>query len=308
MFTSDLIVKDITNRLTHIAAYTKTLAKANLNDSAVLSENFYAGLLNIIYDDLYLKNSNLFDRNSEAIDLHDEEQRICVQVTIRQDREKYKETIEKFIKNELYKKYDKLYIFVLGYKDKITKDFDTQGLFSFDHKEDIVSLHELIPMINNMEEKQEEILSFIERKFKFPVFMLEDYTEQHFSQEIWGYVEALYQNSQKCVVPESLGRFAMKPQHYWNMACDALDKLEETLSGRKIYISKEVQSQVEEYILNSRICLDYLRIFSSNYDYKDQSPAKMEKWFNANQALEFKLKPVYVKTSGLLQRNNLKGQ
>ncbi|HCJ7315350.1 TPA: SMEK domain-containing protein, partial [Vibrio cholerae] len=70
MFRSDLAIKDITNKLTHIAAYTKNLAKINLNDSAVLSENFYAGLINIIYD-LDLKNSNLFGENSEAIDLHD---------------------------------------------------------------------------------------------------------------------------------------------------------------------------------------------------------------------------------------------
>ncbi len=304
VFRSDLAIKDITNKLTHIAAYTKNLAKINLNDSAVLSENFYAGLINIIYD-LDLKNSNLFGENSEAIDLHDEKKRICVQVTIRQDRAKYNDTINKYIKNELYKTYDKLYIFVLGYKEKITKDFETQGLFDFNHNEDVISLHELISIINNMEDKQNEILSYIDKKFKFPDFPLSDYTERHFSQEIWGYVESIYQNSDKCVVPELFGRYAMNPEHYWKLACSALDSLEETLSKRKIYIDGDLQSKVENYIYTSKECLDSLRIFSVNYNYKDQSIEKMTKWANANSALKDRLKPAYLSITEILKKKNL---
>lgn len=303
MFTSDSTIKNITNRLTHIAAYTKTLASANLNDSAVLSENFYAGLLNRIYG-LDLENSNNFDRNSEAIDLHDIDAEVCVQVTIRQDRAKYNDTIDKFIKNKLYEKYKKLYIFVLGYKEKLEKPFDTKGFFEFDHKEHIISLHELIPTIATLDDNiQIDINDYIVRSFKFPVFVLDDYTEQHFSQEIWGYIESIYQNSYKCVVPDYLGRFSMNPPHFYNMSCDALDQLNAALSNRKIYISKETQEQIEKFIIESTKCLDTLRIFSVNHDPRNIE--KMQYWYNADQAIKNTLRPIYIQTTELLQRKNL---
>ena len=304
MFTSDLTIKNITNRLTHIAAYTRTLARTNLNDSAVLSENFYAGLINRVYG-YEVTNSNNFERNSEAIDLHDIDRRICIQVTIRQDRTKYKETIEKFIKNKLYEKYDNLYIFVLGYKDKIEKDFDTQELFEFNHKEQIISLHELIPTIATLDDEvQEDIESYIIRRFKFPIFVLEDYTEQHFSQEIWGYVESIYQNSYKCVVPDFLGRFGMNSQHFYNLACDALEQLNSTLSNRKIFISKSTQQQVDRFVIEATKSLDVLRVFSVNHDPRDMT--KMKYWANANRAIKDTLGPSYRETTELLRINNLK--
>ena len=303
MFTSDLTIKNITNRLTHIAAYTRTLARTNLNDSAVLSENFYAGLINRVYG-LDLKSSNNFERNSEAIDLHDTEAKVCVQVTIRQDRAKYKETIEKYIKNGLYNKYNKLYIFVLGYKDKLEKDFDTGDFFKFDHKDDVISLHELIPKIATLnDDLQDEINDYILKRFNFPEFVLDNYTEKHFSQEIWGYVESIYQNSYKCVVPDFLGRSGMNPQHFYNMACDALDQLNETLSSRKIYISTNTQQKIESFIHESTICLDTLRIFTVNHDPRDMD--KMKYWYDADQSIKKTLWPAYQKTTGLLQSNNI---
>lgn len=304
MLTSDLTIKNITNRLTHIAAYTRTLARTNLNDSAVLSENFYAGLINRVYG-YNLTNSNYFTRNSEAIDLHDTDRRICIQVTIRQDRNKYKETIDKFIKNKLYEKYDKLYIFVLGYKDKIERDFDTQNLFKFSHKEQIISLHELVPKIATLnDEVQDDIEEYITKRFKFPSFVLDDYTEQHFSQEIWGYVESIYQNSDKCVVPDFLGRFGMNPQHFYNLACDALAQLKLTLSKRKIFISNSTQQQVDEFIIEANKSLDVLRVFSANHDPSDMD--KMKYWTNADRAIKEILRPSYQKTTELLRENNQK--
>jgi hypothetical protein len=280
-----------------------TMRPGTPDDSAVLSENFYAGLINIIYG-LNLTNANNFERNSQAIDLHDINAKICAQVTIRQDRGKYNDTIDVYIKNKLYEKYDTLYIFVLGYKEKLDKDFNTKGLFLFDHKEHIVSLHELIPKIATLNDNvQDEINDYIVRRFKFPIFVLDDYTEQHFSQEIWGYVEAIYQNSYKCVVPDFLGRSDMNPQHFYEMACDALDQLKLVLSKRKIYISKSTQEEVEFFILESTKCLDFLRIFSANHDPRDKDKTKY--WNDAYKAIENNLTPIYQKTTELLQDSNL---
>lgn len=303
MFTSESTIKNITNRLTHIAAYTKTLAKANLNDSAVISENFFAGLINLIYG-FDLTNSNNFKRNCEAIDLHSIENKVCVQVTIRQDREKYNETISKYIKNKYYEKYDKLYIFVLGYKEKLNKDFDTRGLFTFDHKEHIISLHEIIPIISTLDnDKQREIDKYIEKEFLFPLFFIEEYTEQHFSQEIWAYVEAVYQNSHKCVVPEFLGRYAMNPKYFYRLACDSLDNLKAVLSKRKIFISSETNAQIDIFIKVATLCLDKLRIFSANHDPKDME--KMKFWYSADQSVKRDLWPSYEKATELLRSKNI---
>ena len=70
----------ITNALTALATNVSVKAKLNLTDLHVVSEDFFADLLNLMYD-LHLHNANAKAMNAEGIDLIDEDARIIVQVS-----------------------------------------------------------------------------------------------------------------------------------------------------------------------------------------------------------------------------------
>jgi hypothetical protein len=70
----------ITNSLTELAAHVSLRGSMNLTDIHVVSEDFYAGLLNIAYG-WHLKNANTVHPNVEGIDLVDDEARVIVQVS-----------------------------------------------------------------------------------------------------------------------------------------------------------------------------------------------------------------------------------
>lgn len=68
----------------------------NLTDINRGAEDFYCGLLNLVYG-YNLKNINILDLNAAAIDLGDSEKRIAIQVTSTSALAKTKYTVEKFI-------------------------------------------------------------------------------------------------------------------------------------------------------------------------------------------------------------------
>lgn len=70
----------ITDKLTTLAIRINVNGKLNQLNTNVQCEYFYAGLLNLIFD-LNLKSSNTSVSNYEAIDLVDDDKKICVQVS-----------------------------------------------------------------------------------------------------------------------------------------------------------------------------------------------------------------------------------
>lgn len=73
-------IRDILGRLSGLAYNVKLRASLNLLDLHVISEDFYVGLLNLIYG-WNLRNANSSQQNAPGIDLVDDTKLILVQVT-----------------------------------------------------------------------------------------------------------------------------------------------------------------------------------------------------------------------------------
>ena len=73
-------IECVLNGLSELAANVALRAMVNLTDLHVHSENFYAGLLKIVYG-WNLRNANTEKQNAEGIDLVDHESKMIVQVT-----------------------------------------------------------------------------------------------------------------------------------------------------------------------------------------------------------------------------------
>ncbi|NWN64192.1 SMEK domain-containing protein, partial [Pseudomonas allii] len=125
--------------------YHNSLSLTDINHGA---EDFYCGLLNLIYG-YSLKNINITDLNAAAIDLGDEQNKIAIQVTSTAALSKTKYTVEKFIEKELYKKFDKLLIINIVKKSKHEVPTIGGPEFYLDTKRDILDVEDLIKKINN---------------------------------------------------------------------------------------------------------------------------------------------------------------
>lgn len=73
-------INDILNRLSGLASSVNLHGLLNLLDLHVISEDFYVGLLNLIYG-WKLRNANSLQQNAPGIDLVDDSNRILTQVT-----------------------------------------------------------------------------------------------------------------------------------------------------------------------------------------------------------------------------------
>lgn len=107
----ELYMKSITEKLTLYKLETSELDKINLYDINITSENFYAGLLNLIMG-WNLRNVNFSEKNTPGIDLVDDDNKITVQVTSNNTSDKIKHTIDEFIKNKSYEKYSRLIVLI----------------------------------------------------------------------------------------------------------------------------------------------------------------------------------------------------
>ena len=161
------IFKEIENYLTFIQLKLKNRNSLNLQDINIMAEDFFKDLFNIIFG-YNLKNINQSTQNAPSIDLYDDENKIAIQVTSDNSREKINKTIELFINNKLYQKY-KLMFIIINDRLNYQKNFDTKGLFDFNQKEDIIFIINLLNIIKSKElNKQKEILEFLQNEISIP--------------------------------------------------------------------------------------------------------------------------------------------
>ena len=113
MIRSDLIIKEINDILTFHVMSTGHLTRANLNDQAVLSEGMCSELGSVLFE-CNLKSVAGVKSNTEAIDLEDRSKRIAVQVTVRNDRKKIQETLDKFLSGGANPAFDQLNFIILA--------------------------------------------------------------------------------------------------------------------------------------------------------------------------------------------------
>lgn len=157
----DKYIKQINRSLAILRVQIEQLNKINLTDYNIIAENFYRDLL--VFYGFELKNLNEKEQNADSIDLIDEENKIAIQVTSRNDAKKIKDTIEGFNKPE-YDEYKQLIMLLIGKpKLKYTSDFSQKGLFSFDKKEDIIDINDIINKFSSYTAKEQEpIVDFLE--------------------------------------------------------------------------------------------------------------------------------------------------
>ena len=147
MLNRENYIKQISKNLALLSGEIKLLSSINLYDINIVAEDFYSDLLNLIYG-YDLKNKNRVEKNAVAIDLYDNKNKIAIQVTCDNDSKKIHHTIKEFISNEYYRYYDRLVVLILTEKKKYSVNFDTEGKFQFDKKEDIWDTTDIIKYIN----------------------------------------------------------------------------------------------------------------------------------------------------------------
>lgn len=128
MTSRDKLFYEINSALTIYVHSLKTLSKTNLNDCAVNSEIFFSELLNLIYN-LNLSKKGISKPNQKAIDSHDTRNKVCAQFTVRSDKTKIDETIEKATAINQDHRYNKLLFVVIDFDVKKKQIEDAQTNF-----------------------------------------------------------------------------------------------------------------------------------------------------------------------------------
>lgn len=138
----------------------------NLYDSNIISEDFFAGLLNIFYD-LDLQNINKTKKNSASVDLVDEKNRIAYQITSTNTQQKIQKTIDSFIKYQLKKNFDTLKILLL--KPKLSKysTFTNEKQVNFNNS-NIIDFKDLINGTNFFDTARlQKICDYLSKEVKY---------------------------------------------------------------------------------------------------------------------------------------------
>ena len=143
----------------------------NGTDINRIAETVLIPLFSEIYEHTELRNLNTSENpNFPAIDLGDKTTRTAYQITSTPTSKKVKDTLKKFVDNELYKEYDHLIIYILTEKQK---SYQGQGFaeiidgkFTFDKDNDIRDYQDLLKEISNFPmEKLQKIEDILEQQF-----------------------------------------------------------------------------------------------------------------------------------------------
>ena len=133
----------VTEILTYLKAQVELSNPSNLTDINIYAENFFRDLLNTVFG-YSLKNINILDQNSAAIDLGDEANKIAIQITSTNDITKAKKTVKKFNEKNLHLKYDRLIILIITtkkrYQNQLIGDANKHQLDPTSHIWDISDL------------------------------------------------------------------------------------------------------------------------------------------------------------------------
>lgn len=146
----EIYLKNIADSLALLSTQVSIRNAINLYDINIVAEDFYPGLLNLVFN-YQLRNINTIEKNASGIDLADEVNRVSVQVTSDNSSTKIKHTIYEFIDDERYKDYDRLIILILVEKKRYTTVFDTKSKFSFDKDKDIWDCKDLVKVIRGLD-------------------------------------------------------------------------------------------------------------------------------------------------------------
>ncbi len=166
----DRYIKQVSISLAILRTNIEQLNKINLTDSNIIAENFYRDLL--VFYRYKLDNLNETNKNADSIDLVDKENQIAIQVTSRNDTTKIHKTIKGFYNNPNYDEYKQLILLLIG-KSKLEyskTDFTKGNLFSFDKKDDIIDIDDIIKKFSSYTAKKlEPIVDFLESEIDIKI-------------------------------------------------------------------------------------------------------------------------------------------
>lgn len=141
-------ISDILDRLSGLAYNVKLRSSLNLLDLHVISEDFYVGLLNLVYG-WDLRNANSSQQNAPGIDLVDDTNCILVQVTGSCTKEKIDHSLK-----EIPEKYTGYHFYfapiVLDAKKQRRYEYAPIHEVVFNPKNDILDIHFIADRIKGM--------------------------------------------------------------------------------------------------------------------------------------------------------------
>lgn len=136
-----------------------------------VAENIMIPIIAEVYGYKNLKNLNFTEgSNYPSIDLGDETARVAFQITATPDLDKVKETLDKFIKFNLYESFDRLIIYILTEKQKSYSDTEINRIigdqFRFDTKEDIWDSRNILKEVSKFQiDKARKVEIILEKNF-----------------------------------------------------------------------------------------------------------------------------------------------
>ncbi|MBQ3163824.1 MAG: SMEK domain-containing protein [Lachnospiraceae bacterium] len=162
------IIKEIIDLLSREKLNIQSQCKIGLFDDNKYWENIIRNLLNAIYG-YELVNLNQEKTNYPGIDLGDAEIGLGIQITETKTSAKVTRSLDKVLENEVYLKYPKFSMFILGDKQQTyTVDMAKyQGKINFCPESDILDFQDLISAINEMNrEEMQDILDYLRSEFE----------------------------------------------------------------------------------------------------------------------------------------------
>jgi hypothetical protein len=163
------LMDNIIEKLTFVKAKVEVSNPLNLTDVNIISENFYRDLLNLVFG-YRLKNINKIVQNAASIDLGDEDNKICFQVTSTSTLTKSKKTVDGFIAKNYHEKYDRLVILNIVSKSKHQDPkIGDAAKYELNTKDDIWDVSSLLKEIGDKDDIDEiqAISDFLDKEIKF---------------------------------------------------------------------------------------------------------------------------------------------
>lgn len=170
--TNEELLLKIRNQITAYQMNVRSDNKAHRYDINDRAEVFTIPLFKLLFDWDELRDLNKDGRNFPGIDLGDEKNKVAIQVTSETTLDKVKDTIEKFVKCEHFKKYKRLIIFMILEKQRSYSETAVErvcaGKFDFDPKADILDLSDLMRFVKGHQFAElETILELFQKETGF---------------------------------------------------------------------------------------------------------------------------------------------
>jgi hypothetical protein len=111
---------DLLNEFRELVSQLRTEVEAasamQLYDTHKIAEEVVLGLFRELYGLSELRNLNADQKNFPGFDLADDNKRVAIQVTATPNIDKVKSTLETFVRDRLFDRYDKLIVYILTRK------------------------------------------------------------------------------------------------------------------------------------------------------------------------------------------------